>query len=45
MQEREGRRPCARQTEREEDCSEDGKEEDKRIFLRGGRCENPAPTN
>jgi len=45
MQGKEGRRPCARQTERVEDYSEDGKEEDKKIFLRGGRRENPAPTN
>ena len=35
------------QTDRERvvDYSKDGKEEDKKIFLRGERCENPAPTD
>jgi len=28
----------------EEDYSEDGKGEDEKIFLRGKRSENPAPT-
>jgi len=43
--EKEGRRPCARQTERVEDYSEDGKGEDEKIFLIGKRCEILAPTN
>jgi len=39
-----GQRPCARQTETVV-MFKDGKEEDKKIFLRGKRFENPAPTN